>query len=230
MCGRFYYNGERMVLKNSFPELELPELLAPRYNIAPGQPVAVIPNCKELRLDHFQWGLVPSWAKDVQIGNRLINARGETVAEKPSFRAALRRRRCLVPADGFYEWYQQPGERTKTPLAFRLQPPALMAFAGLWEVWQAPDGGELFSMTIITCAANSFMAPYHERMPVILPAEHYAEWLDPCERDAKELLPLLQPYPASKMAAFPVSTRVNNVKNDDASCLQATGEIILPVV
>lgn len=227
MCGRFFFYGDGEAIGEAFPDLVVPHPLAPRYNIAPGQPVAVIPNTRELKLDHFLWGLVPSWAKDPGIRNRLINARAETVAEKPAFRAALRRRRCLILADGFYEWFQPAGERAKTPLAFQTHPPRLFAFAGLWEVWYAPDGSELITVAIITTAANEFIAPYHQRMPLILSPADYAAWLDPEECAPQELSHLLQPPPPELLEAFPVSPLVNNARIDAPACLEPAGEIIV---
>lgn len=226
MCGRFFFFGNNEAIQIAFPDLAAPHPLAPRYNIAPGQPVAVIPNTLERRLDHFVWGLVPSWAKEVSIGNRMINARAESLAEKPSFRAAYRRRRCLIPADGFYEWYQPAGQRTKTPLAFRHHPPRLFAFAGLWEVWSAPDGGELFTATIITTAANAFVSPFHQRMPLILAPSSYTAWLTPDECAPAALAPLLQPLPPDWLEAFPVSPLVNNARIDEPACLEPVGEVI----
>ncbi len=226
MCGRFFFFGDREAVQLEFPQLVVPSQLGPRYNIAPGQPVAVIANIGEQQLDHFLWGLVPSWAKDPGMGNRLINARAETLAEKPAFRAALRRRRCLIPADGFYEWYQPRAQHTKIPMVFQLHPARLFAFAGLWEVWQAPDGSVLYTCTIVTTSANAFVAPYHQRMPLILPPTSYAAWLDPCERSPQELAQLLTPLSPEEMAAYPVSTAVNNAKVDAPICLEPVGTVI----
>lgn len=226
MCGRFFFFGDKDAVQMGFPQLVVPPELGPRYNIAPSQPVAVIANTDSQRLDHFLWGLVPSWAKDPGIGNRLINARAETLAEKPAFRAALRRRRCLILADGFYEWYQSPEGRTKIPMVFQLHPSGLFAFAGLWEVWLSPDGSELYTCTIITTSANDFVAPYHQRMPLILPPSSYAAWLDPCEHSPQELAHLLAPLPAEAMAAYPVSTAVNSARVDTPNCVEPVGEII----
>ena len=220
MCGRFYFLGDDDAVQHAFPELVIPHKLAPRYNIAPGQPVAVIANTGAMLLDHFLWGLVPSWAKDPSIGRRLINARAETLAEKPTFRAALRRRRCLILADGFYEWYQPLDQLAKVPLAFHLQPRRLFTFAGLWEVWLSPDGSELYTCTIITTSANAFIAPYHQRMPVILDPAAYAAWLAPEERSPQELAHLLNPLPPDQLAAYPVSTLVNNARIDSPACLE----------
>lgn len=218
MCGRFFIALKYDDLKDAFPEFEPPHEWQPRYNIAPTQPVPVVANDGQPSISFFQWGLVPSWAKDPTIGNRMINARGETLAEKPSFRAAYRRRRCLILADGFYEWRAEPGQRTKTPLAIRLRSGAAFAFAGLWEIWR-PDDTSLLSCTIITTAPNSLIAPIHDRMPVILPRNAYATWLDPAERTPQDLQHLLSPYPAEEMVAYPVSTLVNSPANDLPECI-----------
>jgi putative SOS response-associated peptidase YedK len=212
MCGRFTLTADLSVLQENFPFVEMPEGMQPRFNIAPTQPVAVVPNDGRNRLDFFVWGLIPSWAKDPSIGNRLINARAETLLEKPSFRNAFRRRRCLVLADGFYEWRQ--AERGKTPMYIRLDGGKPFAFAGLWESWNAPDGSNVLSCTIITTEPNDLMATIHNRMPVILPAQAYSTWLEAGETDTKNLIELLKPYPSTEMQAYPVSPLVNSPNND----------------
>jgi putative SOS response-associated peptidase YedK len=219
MCGRFTLTIDPSLLREAFPGFEVPGDLAPRYNIAPTQPVAVIANDGQQQIQMFRWGLIPHWAKDPKIGNRMINARAETVAEKPSFRNAYRRRRCLVLADGFYEWRKEPGQKRKTPMYIRLQSGRPFGFAGLWETWQ-PDGGEaLRSCTIITTTPNELVAPIHNRMPLVLAPEAYELWLDPAEQAPDRLDPWLGPYPASEMTAYPVSTLVNNPRNDSAACI-----------
>lgn len=218
MCGRFTLTVSPDQLRAAFDLAEAPPAdLAPRYNIAPSQPVAVIPNEDPRRVALFQWGLVPVWAKDPKIGNSLINARGETVAEKPAFRAAFKRRRCLVLADGFYEWKREAGG-AKTPMYIQLSDGRPFAFAGLWETWRAPEG-ERRTCTIITTTPNALMAPIHDRMPVILPPAAYAAWLTPGELPAVEALALLQPYPAEALTARAVSTRVNNPRVDGPELL-----------
>jgi putative SOS response-associated peptidase YedK len=219
MCGRFTLTADVSTLQESFPFVEMPQGMQPHYNIAPTQPVAVVPNDGRNRLDFFIWGLIPSWAKDPSIGNRLINARAETLQEKPSFRTAFRRRRCLVLADGFYEWKQ--GERGKTPMYIRLASGKPFAFAGLWESWNAPDGSNVLSCTIITTQPNDLMATIHNRMPVILPEQAYPIWLESGEADPQKLAGLLLPYSAGEMQAYPVSPLVNSPKND-------VPELILP--
>lgn len=219
MCGRYTLTVDPAQLQEAFPFIEAPEELPPRFNIAPTQPVAVIPNTGENRLEFFNWGLIPSWAKDPSIGSRLINARAETLAEKPSFRTAFRRRRCLVLADGFYEWKQEPGSRAKTPMYVRLNSGAPFAFAGLWESWNSPDGSEILSCTIITTRPNPLISGIHNRMPVILPKGGYDRWLDPSERKPDELMDLLQPYPDRELEAYPVSKLVNSPQNDVPECI-----------
>ena len=171
MCGRFTLTIDPAHLQAAFPWAVIPNDLAPRYNIAPSQPVAVIPNTGDNTLSMYKWGLIPSWSKDPSIGERMINARSETLAEKPSFRNAYRRRRCLILADGFFEWKQSPGMKSKQPIYIRLIDARPFAFAGLWEIWSAPDGSELRTCTIITTQPNSLLESIHNRMPVILNPE-----------------------------------------------------------
>jgi putative SOS response-associated peptidase YedK len=222
MCGRFTLTADPGKLRESFPGTKIPDEITPHFNTAPTQPIAVIPNDGKNELTFFVWGLIPSWAKDPSIGNRMINARAETLAEKPAFRAAFRRRRCLVPADGFFEWRQEAGQKGKTPMYIRMASGQPFAFAGLWEVWQSPDGSVIPSATIITTEPNSLMGTIHNRMPVILSPDSYARWLDPEEQDPAALAGLLKPYPASQMEAYPISTLVNDPKND-------LPEVILPL-
>ncbi len=219
MCGRFTLNATTEQLLDFFPGLIIPEQYAPRYNIAPTQPVAVIANNHPDQLDFFVWGLVPSWAKDPGIGSKMINARAETLTEKPAFRAAFRRRRCLIPATGFYEWRQDPEGKSKTPIYLYLKDGRPLSFAGLWESWNGPDGSNILSCTIITTSPNPLMATIHNRMPVILPPSAYAQWLDPGEPPSGGLLALLQPYPQEQMAAYPVSKLVNSPANDSPECI-----------
>ena len=218
MCGRFTLTADAKKLAESFVDFAPPPENPPRYNIAPSQPVAVVANTGDNKIDFFVWGLIPSWAKDPKIGNKLINARSETLAEKPSFRTAYRRRRCLILTDGFYEWRKNP-DKTKTPMYIQLESQEPFAFAGLWEQWYSPHGDEVLSCTIITTQPNEFMSQIHNRMPVILPPEAYARWLDPAEQKPDTLQPLLKPYPAEEMAAYPVSTQVNNPRNNVPDCI-----------
>jgi putative SOS response-associated peptidase YedK len=214
MCGRFTLTVDPADLQDAFPEFIFPAQFASRYNIAPTQPVLVLPNDETKKADFFVWGLVPSWAKDPSIGSRLINARAETLSEKPSFRSAFKYHRCLIFADGFFEWQAQPGSKNKLPHLIRLKSGKPFAFAGLWERWQSPDGSEIKSATIITTSPNRLMAPIHDRMPVILPPDAYAKWLDPLPRLPGDLKSLLVPYPDHEMQAIPVSNLVNSPAND----------------
>jgi len=233
MCGRFTLTVSPEQLRSVFDGLSVPNIdqqddrYRPRYNIAPTQPVAVVANDGQNRLDYFVWGLIPSWAKDPSIGNRMINARAETLHEKPSFRSAFKRRRCLVLADGFYEWRQEPGRRSKTPMYIRLESGQPFAFAGLWENWFSPDGSQILSCTIITTEPNSLMQSIHNRMPVILPPVAYPLWLDSREADSQQLLTVLKPFPAELMKAYPVSQWVNSPANDDPRCIQPLDQELL---
>ncbi|MGB8214267.1 MAG: SOS response-associated peptidase [Anaerolineales bacterium] len=214
MCGRFALTIDPADLQEAFPEFSFPTQIAARYNIAPTQPVLVLPNDGTNQADFFLWGLIPAWAKDPAIGNRLINARAETLAEKPAFRSAYKYHRCLIFANAFFEWQAQPGSPSKVPHLIRLRSGKAFAFAGLWERWQSPDGSEVRSVTIITTTPNELMAPIHNRMPVILPHNAYAQWLDPASHSPLDLNNLLGPYPAEEMEAWPISTLVNSPAND----------------
>jgi putative SOS response-associated peptidase YedK len=220
MCGRFTLTVSPEQLKEAFSGLTLSaQGPQPRFNIAPSQPVAAIPNDGKFRLEHFTWGLVPFWAKDPKIGNRMINARSETAAEKPSFRAAFRYRRCLIPADGFYEWKKTPGQKAKTPMYIQMKDGQPFAFAGLWEDWNGPDGSNILSCTILTTQPNDLIKDIHNRMPVILPPQAYDLWLTPGEVERRQLQGLLSPYPSEEMKAHAVSRLVNNPANDEPACI-----------
>ena len=224
MCGRYSLSANRQQLTETFTNFEFPDDLTPRYNIAPTQPVAAVANNSQGKVEFFQWGLIPTWAKDPTIGSRMINARAETLAEKPSFKTAYKRRRCLILADGFYEWRSVPKSdgqgQTKIPMRIHLASGQPFAFAGLWESWRTPDETMLLSCTIITTTPNELMATIHNRMPVILPRQAYEQWLDPSEQKSAQLQPLLKPYPAEEMTAYPVSTVVNNPRNDLPECIK----------
>ncbi|MCU0475260.1 MAG: SOS response-associated peptidase [Anaerolineae bacterium] len=200
MCGRFVLTADAQQLQLAFGLETLPAQMVPRYNIAPTQPVAVITNAAPTTLTFQRWGLVPSWAKDPSIGSQMFNARAETAAEKPSFKHALRRRRCLIPANGFYEW----PVKGKNPIYIYPDDPAPFAFAGLWEVWRGPDGEELPTCTILTTEPNEFMKAYHHRMAVILPPDLYGAWLSPAELSPAEALDLLRPMPADGLRVHEV--------------------------
>ena len=220
MCGRFTQTASPEVLAQQFA-LTDPPLFTPRYNIAPTQQVATIrlnPDSAKRECVMLRWGLIPSWAKDAKIGNQCINAKAETVAEKPSFRSAFKKRRCLVVATGFYEWQVQG--RTKQPMWIGLGNKHPFAFAGLWEHWKPAEGEPLETCTIITTEPNDLMAPIHNRMPVILSPPGYDQWLDPTFQQAEPLKALLHPYPSEELMAYPVSTLVNNPRHDAPQCLE----------
>jgi len=218
MCGRFT-RKENMQHLAELLGLSIPPHLAPRYNIAPSQLVACVrtnPETTEREWVELQWGLVPSWAKDASIAHKLINARGETVAEKPSFRKAFTHRRCLLLADGFYEWKREG--TTKQPYYIRMKDHRPFAFAGLWERWEKEDSA-IESCSLITIGPNAVMEPIHHRMPVILATTQYAEWLDASLHETEQLNTLLKPFPPEEMEAYPVSLMVNNPRNDQPQCV-----------
>jgi putative SOS response-associated peptidase YedK len=225
MCGRFERVTPIKVLATLFDCPAAPAETPTHYNVAPTQPVAVVrviraaPDTGQREMTVMRWGLIPSWADDPAIGNRLINARSETAADKPSFRAAFKQRRCLVPVDGFYEWKATPRIKTKQPYLIRLKDGKPFALAGLWEAWTAPDGELVESFTILTTDANEMMRPIHDRMPVILAPEDYDRWLDKATTP-EEVQALLRQYPAEGMESFPVSTLVNNPRNESPKCLE----------
>lgn len=219
MCGRFTLTTTADIVADVFGAAA-PADFAPRYNIAPSQSVLVVRVAASdggRRLDQVRWGLIPFWAKDPAIGNRMINARAETVAEKPAYRAAFRHRRCLVAADGFYEWQKTPDG--KRPHWIHRSDGAPFALAGLWESWQSGDEA-IESCTIITTTPNALMEPIHDRMPVILDAGEYARWLGPCEGDTAALVDLLEPCPDGLLRADVVGTYVNNPRHDDPRCIE----------
>lgn len=218
MCGRFTITLRAEELQREFPWVVIPTQMQPRYNIAPTQPVAVVSNDNPTQLTFYRWGLIPAWAKDSTIGARLINARAETLAEKPSFRSAFLRRRCLILADGFYEWAMRP--KAKQPYYIRLRSAKPFAFAGLWEIWQDNQGNEIRSCAIITTQANEMIASLHERMPVILPPDAYTLWLSNEEKSAAELSHLLVPYPSQEMLMYAVSPYVNDPHHDTEECVK----------
>jgi putative SOS response-associated peptidase YedK len=220
MCGRFSLTVPAQEVADLFDLADAPPL-APRYNIAPTQPVLIVRPSERVRgreaaLVH--WGLIPPWAKDPSIGNRMINARAETAPDKPSFRAAFKRRRCLIPVDGFYEW-KRVGSR-KQPMRIRMTEGGLFAFAGLWEQWQGSEGEEIESCTILTTSPNEMLSEIHGRMPVIVAPEDFDRWLTTDEAEARSLVDLLRAFPAEAMTARPVSTRVNSPSNDDPACIE----------
>lgn len=218
MCGRFALYHSAAQLSERFSIERIVVDLPPRYNVAPTQPVAVVVQPSQRHLEAFKWGLVPFWAKDPKIGNRMINARAETLAEKPAYRAALKRRRCLIPASGFFEW--KKAEKEKIPHYIHLADDRPFAMAGLWEEWTSPADELLHTCTIITTQANDFMTPIHHRMPVILSSAAQETWLDPSLEDPSELVSLLQPYPDDDLTAHPVSKQVNKPVYDAPDCIE----------
>lgn len=218
MCGRFSLSSTPQRLRERFALAAGTDDLAPRYNIAPSQPVPVIPNRTRRVLRPARWGLIPNWAKEAAIGNRMINARAETLAARPAFRAALERRRCLIPADGFYEW-KRAGRGMRVPFHIRRRDAEPFVFAGLWDLWHPPEGEPIASCTIITTDANDLVAPLHDRMPVILAPEAYDLWLKPAPLHADTLLPWLVPCPPEWLEAYPVSSLVNSPANEDPACI-----------
>ena len=222
MCGRFTLTTSPQQVAEHFGLAEIPEL-SPRYNIAPTQAVAVVRGTGADRAPVFElrrWGLIPSWAKDPGIGSRMINARIETAAEKPAFRAAFRRRRCLVPADGFYEWKAHPKRRR--PHHVRLADGELFGLAGLFEAWKSPEGESIESCTLLTTAANAALRPLHHRMPILIDPERYAEWLDPELQDPGIIRSLTHPGLSDRLHFHPVGFQVNNPRNDDPICIEPT--------
>ena len=213
MCGRYSLISDLTALQSRFDFENPVNDHAPRFNIAPTQNVlAVRWEDGHNVAEHMRWGLIPSWAKDMSIGNRAINARAETLAERPMFRAALRRRRCLILADGFYEWTGTG--KARQPMRILLTTGEPFAFAGLWETWTNPEGEMVNSCTIITTTPNDVMRPIHDRMPVILPQEHEVAWLNPKNNDSAAVREMLVPYPPDTMHAYRVSTLVNSPAND----------------
>ena len=223
MCGRFVMTAPGRITAEHFLLAEDPGP-GPRYNIAPSQPVAAVRVSVETgnrELVSLKWGLLPFWAKDPKIAYRLINARAETVAAKPAFRAAFKKRRCLIPACGFYEWRRI--KKKKQPFLFQVKGAAVFAFAGLWEHWEGPTGDVVESCTIITTEPNELVGKIHDRMPVILPPEHYKDWLDGSLIEPSRLGSLLVPFDARRMKAFPVSPLVNTPANDVEECVNPIG-------
>ena len=220
MCGRYRLSRRKEVLAEHFGA-DFEDLdWEPRYNIAPTQPVPVIRRDGKgptLHASLMRWGLIPSWATDPSIGARTINARSETAASRPSFREPLQRSRCLIPADGFYEWLRRV--KGKQPFCFEVGDGGIFAFAGLWDRWRGrPDGQAVESCTILTTTPNELVVDVHDRMPVILAPEHHGSWLDPSMQDVATAVALLRPFDSKLMRRYPVSTRVNLVANDDPEC------------
>jgi putative SOS response-associated peptidase YedK len=218
MCGRYNLTTAPEAMRRLFRYREQPNF-PPRYNIAPTQPVAIVRlknGVREFAL--VRWGLIPSWVKDPRKFSVCINARAETLLDKPSFRAAVRRRRCLIPADGCYHW--QPAGRVKRPFLVHPRAGGPIAYAGVWETWSDPQGGEIDSCAIVTVPASRAMAPIHDRMPAVVPPEHFDAWLDAERVDAETAVALLGPAPEDFFEAYEISPRVNKVANDDAGIVE----------
>jgi putative SOS response-associated peptidase YedK len=216
MCGRFALTIDLTELQAAFPWISTGSAYKPRFNIAPSQEILAFPNIPNGKAGWFRWGLIPSWANDPKIGSKMINARAETVAEKHSFRNAFKKQRCLIPADGFYEWRKE--RDVKTPYCIRMKNERPFAFAGLWEQWNT-EQETIFSCSIITTAANDVIKPIHHRMPVILKTDDYQSWLDPENQDPKNLSTLLVPFTAEEMTVFPVSKQINSPRNEGPDCM-----------
>ena len=217
MCGRYTLLRDEVAIKQRFHLDSINAKYEPSYNIAPGQNVlAVIYDGKERRAGYLRWGLVPSWADDARIGYKMINARSETIAEKASFKNLLMRKRCLIIADSFYEWKKT--DNGKVPMRFEHQNKGMFAFAGLWDKWEQEEGS-LFTCTILTRASNAFMEPVHHRMPVILPKEMEAAWIEGSFENKQEVQAFVGGLVPEELTAYPVSDYVNYAKNDDARCI-----------
>lgn len=219
MCGRFTLTLSAAEIEARYG-VSVPVGYKPRYNVAPTQEIlALLADGQSRRLDVFRWGLIPHWAKDAKIGNKLINARAETLFEKPSFRDAVKKRRCLVIADGFYEWREtERGKKTPVYVRFKSQKP--FGFAGLWEFWNSPEGQTIRTCTIVTTEPNELLKPIHNRMPVIVPRELEELWLDPSPKAQEELECVLRPYRIEELELFDVSPLVNLPSNDGPECIQ----------
>jgi len=220
MCGRFTLHTKPADLQIAFRGFTFPDEIEPQYNIAPSLNILHVTNDGERTVSRARWGLVPFWATDAKIGNRMINARAETLATKPAFRDAYQHKRCLIIADGFFEWKKQADGKTKIPMYITLKSRQPFAFAGLWDTWKQPDGERLKTCTIITTEPNDLLTSIHNRMPVILQENAYDLWLDPDTTEPEVLNGLLVPYPAEEMIAYPVADTVNSPRNDVKDCIE----------
>ena len=222
MCGRFSFTAVRDEVENRFGVFIDKDEYTPRYNCAPTQKLAVISNNTPAELSFFRWGLIPFWAKDITIGNKLINARAETINDKPSFRNSFKRKRCLVLSDGFYEW-KKGEEKEKSPYRIVRKDNSLFAMAGLWDTWKDAEEREVHSFTIVTTSANSLVAELHSRMPVILHPEYEKIWLS--DYNEKQHLDLLKPFPSELMKAYRVSKLVNSPVNDSSEVIKQKRDV-----
>ncbi|MBD0380416.1 SOS response-associated peptidase [Paenibacillus sedimenti] len=220
MCGRYTITVmlEELLLRYDI-YYKYPSKYSPKYNVAPGQMVmAIVHDGEKNRLGELRWGLIPEWANDEKIAYQTLNARSETLSDKPAFRTPFQRKRCLIPADSFYEW--KGTGKQKQPMRIMLKSKGIFSMAGLYDTWVSPDGAKISTCTVVTTAPNELVADIHDRMPVILPREAEAAWLDRRITNTEVLRPMLKPYPAEEMIAYPVSGRVGNVRNDDESCIE----------
>jgi putative SOS response-associated peptidase YedK len=220
MCGRFTLTVDIQTVAQAF-RATVPASLqtTPRYNVAPTQDVVAVINDGSRHLEMLRWGLIPAWAKEESVGSRMINARAETLAEKSSFKRLLHNRRCVIVADGFYEWAKEPGTKSKTPMYITLKDHEPFAFAGLWDSWRTASGQQLRTCTVITTEPNALMASIHNRMPALLLPDALTTWLDPGTQDEQVLRHLLNPYPTELMVARPVSRLVNDPRHDSAELI-----------
>jgi len=219
MCGRFTLTSSQEQIAEVLPGLVFDTPIEPRYNIAPTQTVPAVLNDGQMQVVGLHWGLIPFWATDPAIGNRMINARAESLAEKPSFRKPLKSQRCIILADGFYEWQKVAGQKNKRPMYVHLRDHKPFGFAGLWDRWKNPQGDTIVSCTIVTTEPNDLLTAVHDRMPVILQSQHIAEWLETGDQSKDIALQCLVPYPSEQMTVYQVSTRVNRPANDDPDCI-----------
>lgn len=217
MCGRYTLTREERRLQERYAIIDREPFQA-RFNICPTQDAPVLLIDEQPRIKSLRWGLIPFWAKDEKIGNSLINARCETIHEKPAYRAAFKKRRCLIPADGFYEWMKVPGG--KQPMHIRLTNQEAFAFAGVWEFWKNAEGNPLLTFSIVTTEPNELLAPVHNRMPVIVAENDYDQWLDPKLVAREQLESLFRPFPSSAMEFYPVSAIVNNPRHEHPKCIE----------
>jgi putative SOS response-associated peptidase YedK len=224
MCGRYKLSRRKQIIEEHFDAADWQDDWSPRYNVAPTQPVPVIrqhPKEPVRQVSLIKWGLIPNWSRDASLGSSTINARSETAATKPAFRDPLKFRRCLIPADGFYEWKRNGS--SKQPFCFEVGDSELFAFAGLWDGWKNVDGQWVKTCTILTTTPNAVTSAIHDRMPVILDRDSYHLWLDPGMTDVQVVSELLKPFDARLMRCYPVSTRINHVANDDEECSRPVG-------
>lgn len=212
MCYRFVLESKLAEIAEEFGISEYEGEIDPNYNVSPTQNIPVVFNDGTRRIVMVRWGLIPPWADDISVGNRMLNARGETISDKPSFRLPFKKRRCLIPATGYYEW-KQDGSK-KTPYFIRLKTKQLFGMAGLWERWTDPEGEEILSCTIITIESNDWLKPVNDRMPVIIPRDHASQWLDFSGHGEDSLQTMLKPYDADLMEKYEISTAVNSPKNN----------------